>query len=318
MQEPKKDSHDASTLKIFFFDVWHNIDVTEDKYPGFVRALRKLASSSVHHNQLAEVFARVIGEAWERLEPEQRPQRRPVREDIVRYLEHSFPVVRIETFFERNCGWKAPPNVLYLEGFLIMSAMPCFTSPSSVEYHNLLAYRLLLHIHFTHELVRSTARYLLGTPDSSSNSSPTPFYRDAGLALEEQLYGAFLLYEAPEHHCFLQLTQEHAFLVEDPSQPGSAYLLPDQVLADWAHRVEEDFSNNRVLRKPPIDFATATPAPPPPPGYIRCRLANVFDPRPRRPAVPAGPPPEGYARVAIGGNCRRGPVQRLAQEGNAA
>ncbi|KAL7340049.1 hypothetical protein BJY59DRAFT_738588, partial [Rhodotorula toruloides] len=277
MQEPKKDSHDASTLKIFFFDVWHNIDVTEDKYPGFVRALRKLASSSVHHNQLAEVFARVIGEAWERLEPEQRPQRRPVREDIVRYLEHSFPV-----------------------------------------YHNLLAYRLLLHIHFTHELVRSTARYLLGTPDSSSNSSPTPFYRDAGLALEEQLYGAFLLYEAPEHHCFLQLTQEHAFLVEDPSQPGSAYLLPDQVLADWAHRVEEDFSNNRVLRKPPIDFATATPAPPPPPGYIRCRLANVFDPRPRRPAVPAGPPPEGYARVAIGGNCRRGPVQRLAQEGNAA
>ncbi|BGO98087.1 hypothetical protein NBRC10513v2_002087 [Rhodotorula toruloides] len=221
--ESKKDLRGTLPLNIIFFDIPTPITITENNSREWVKALRDFAYSSVHHDQLAKVLGRVLGEAWDRLDAESRPRRRPACEDVVNYLRQSFP----------------------------------------------------------------------------------------------ELHGAFLLFQCSEDRLSFDLRRDHAFFIEDPSRPGSAYVLPDDVLTDWANDVVEDLSNNCILRKPAIDFSTATPAPPPPPGYIRCRLAQVFDPRPPRPAGPAGPPPQGYTRMAIGGMCRRGPVGAAAGAGGA-
>ncbi|BGP30470.1 hypothetical protein JCM10296v2_002225 [Rhodotorula toruloides] len=288
--ESKKESRDAFPLNIVFFELYHPITITENNGRECVKALRDFAYSSVHHDQLAEVLGRILGEAWDRLDAESRPRRRPACQDVVNSLRQSFLYVRIELVSGRGNHLRIPSsNALYLDE-QAMCGIPVFGNPSSVTYRD------------------------LNSDAGGSTTHPALLYPDVGFALETQLYGVFLLFQSSEHRLSFDLSRDHTFFVEDPLRPGSAYVLPDDFLTGWANNVVEDLSNNCILRKPAIDFATASPAPPPPPGCIRCRLAQAFDPRPSRPAVPAGPPPEGYTRMAVGGMCRWGLVQQLAQE----
>ncbi|EGU12724.1 Mucin-5AC [Rhodotorula toruloides ATCC 204091] len=213
--ESKKDLRGTLPLNIIFFDIPTPITITENNSREWVKALRDFAYSSVHHDQLAKVLGRVLGEAWDRLDAESRPRRRPACEDVVNYLRQSFP-----------------------------------------EYRDACTYRLLFHIYFAHQLARAVARYLLGIPEAgSSTSHPALLYPDIGFALEAQLHGAFLLFQCSEDRLSFDLRRDHAFFIEDPSRPGSAYVLPDDVLTDWANDVVEDLSNNCILRKPAIDFS---------------------------------------------------------------
>ncbi|BGP35721.1 hypothetical protein JCM10296v2_007573 [Rhodotorula toruloides] len=226
---------------------------TEASHDGLYRAFRDIAQGLAEHPQYIAVVTDILRDFHNLAPTAERPTPNPPStSDVADYLQNKFPEIRVSDLLVDVWAMVdkgTTSNCIWMSWYVMTDASRYLKDPLVVQPFEKAAHRIIVLVVLAHEVLHAATKWFFG-------GIVTP----PGIGRESGGFG-----EAG------WIDQVSGFYIEDPATSRQFYVKSSDIL-DWSDSLLAALNNHAPFPTHPVDFRTATPAPPPQPGFARNRL----------------------------------------------